>query len=118
VKNIFRKILLLGITILTIFLVVKWDLVRYGWQQARGQFHIMYEAKPLKFYLNDASFPDSLKAKIRLVKAATSFAHDELGFSSESQYQKMYNQNGKESMWVVTAASPYTLDSYEWKFPV
>jgi predicted aminopeptidase len=117
-KSVFRKISLLAITILIIFLIIKWDLVRYGWQQAKGQFSIMYNAEPLDEYLNNTSFADSLKAKIRLVKDVKSFAKSELGFSSEGQYQEMYDQKGKELMWVVTAAYPYKLENYEWKFPV
>jgi len=118
VKSIFRKIILLGLTVITIFIVLKWDLIRYGLQQANGQFSIMYNAEPLDSYLNETSYPDSLKAKINLVKEVKTFAKAQLGFSSESQYQKMYDQKGKELMWVVTAAYPYRLENYEWKFPV
>lgn len=117
-NSIFRKIILLGLTIITIFFVLKWDLIRYGWQQANGQFSIMYNAEPLDSYLQNPSYPDSLKAKIKLVKEVKTFAKAQLGFSSESQYQKMYDQKGKELMWVVTAAYPYRLENYEWKFPV
>jgi predicted aminopeptidase len=117
-KSIFRKILLIALTVITIFIVLKWDLIRYGWQQAKGQLAIMYHAEPLNSYLKNSSYPDSLKAKIELVKSVKSFANSELGFSSENQYEKMYNQEGKELMWVVTAAYPYSLENYEWKFPV
>lgn len=117
-KSVFRKIILLGLTIITVFIVLKWDLIRYGLQQAKGQFSIMYDAEPLDSYLENPSYPDSLKAKIKLVKKVKSFAKAELGFSSDSQYQKMYDQKGKELMWVVTAAYPYKLESYQWKFPV
>ncbi len=117
-KSVFRKILLLGITVITIFIVLKWDLVRYGLQQAKGQISIIYNAEPLDSYLDNSIYPDSLKSKIKLVKEVKSFANSELGFSSESQYQKIFDQEGKELMWVVTAAFPYRLESYEWKFPV
>jgi predicted aminopeptidase len=101
-----------------IFAILKWDLIRYGWQQAKGQLSIMHDAKPLDYYLNKSSYPDSLKKKIRLVESVKSFAQAELGFDSKDQYQKMYDQKGKELMWVVTAAHPYQLESYEWKFPI
>jgi predicted aminopeptidase len=117
-KSIFRKILLLCLTVITIFIVLKWDLIRYGWQQAKGQFSIMYNAQPLESYLKKPSYPDSLKKKIELVKSVKSFANSELGFSSKDQYEKMFDQQGKELMWVVTAAYPYKLENYEWKFPV
>ncbi|HET8861443.1 aminopeptidase [Marivirga sp.] len=117
-KSVFRKILLLFITVCTLFVVLKWDLIRYGWQQARGQIAIMYNAEPLAHFLENPSYPDSLKAKIKLVEKVKTFANAELGFSSESQYEKMFDQKGKELMWVVTAALPYSLESYKWNFPV
>ena len=117
-KSLFRKIILLTLIVITIFIVLKWDLIRYGWQQANGQWAIMYNAEPLDTFLESPAYPDSLKAKIELVKSVKSFANSELGFSSEDQYQKMYDQEGKELMWVVTAAYPYSLENFEWKFPV
>jgi predicted aminopeptidase len=117
-KSVFRKILLLALSVITVFIVLKWDLIRYGWQQAKGQLTIMYNAEPLNAYLRNPSYPDSLKTKMELVKSIKAFANSELGFSSEDQYEKMYDQEGKELMWVVTAAYPYRLESYEWKFPV
>lgn len=117
-KSVFYKILLIAITVISIFIVLKWELIRYGWQQAKGQLSIIYNAEPLESYLDNPLYPDSLKAKIKLVKEIKSFANTELGFSSESQYEKMFDQQGKDLMWVVTAAYPYDLESYEWKFPV
>ncbi len=117
-KSIFRKILLLIITIIMIFVLIKWDLIQYGWQQAKGQFSIMFHAEPLDYYLESPTYPDSLKQKIKLVDEVKKFAQSELGFDSEDQYIKMFDQHGKELMWVVTAAYPYQMESYEWKFPI
>lgn len=117
-KYIFRKIVLIAITIVMIFLVIKWDLIYYGLQQAKGQLSIMYNAQKLDSFLEDPVYPDSLKQKISLVKKVKLFASKELGFDSEDQYEKMFDQQGKELMWVVTAALPYQLESYEWKFPI
>ena len=117
-KSVFHKIILLGLTVITILIVLKWDLLRYGWQQAKGQFYIMYHAEPLDSFLENPAYPDSLKAKIIFINKIKSFAISELGFSSEGQYDNMYDQQGEELMWVVTAAYPYKLENYEWKFPV
>ena len=78
-NSIFRKIIILGLTVITIFIVLKWDLIRYGWQQANGQFSIMYNAEPLDSYLQNPSYPDSLKVKINLVKEVKAFAKTQLG---------------------------------------
>ncbi|WMN07231.1 aminopeptidase [Marivirga arenosa] len=117
-KSVFRKIILITFIIISIFLIWKWKLVVYGYHQAKGQLSIMYYAEPLDNYLTDKSYPDSLKSKIQLVKKVKEFAQNSLGFEANGQYEKMYDQKGKELMWVVTAALPYQLENYEWKFPV
>lgn len=117
-KNVFRKITILGISVLTIFAISKWELIRYGWQQAKGQFKIMYNAEAVENFLKSEQFPDSLKAKILLVQDVKAFAKNTLGFKPDGQYTKIFDQAGKESMWVVTAALPYQMKNYEWRFPI
>lgn len=110
-----RKTLLYAFAILCLF---NCNALWYGVQQGRGQMKIVWGAKNLDEYLNDESYPDSLKDKIRIVKEIRQFAFDSLGISYTKNYTKMYNQNGKPGMWVVTACEPYALKPYKWSFPL
>jgi predicted aminopeptidase len=110
-------LLVLGGLILVLSIVYR-DLVIYGFRQAKGQLTIVWKAKPVVVYLNDPAFPDSLKAKLRLVEEVRQFAIDSLGLKDTRNYKTLYDQKGKEIMWVVTACEPYQLKEKEWVFPV
>ncbi len=90
----------------------------YGIEQGVGQLKIVWKAKPLEYYLNDNTYPDSLKSKIRLIEEIKQFSVDSLGIYPSENYTKMYDQKGKPGMYVVTACEPYDLISYQWSFPI
>jgi predicted aminopeptidase len=110
---------LAGLLIIACVLVILYfELVVYGLRQAGGQLHIIWNAKPVEHYLNDPGFPDSLKVKLRLVEEVRQFAIDSLGLKDTRNYRTLYDQKGKELLWVVTASEPFQLKEKEWKFPV
>lgn len=94
------------------------ELVMYGLRQGKGQLHIIWNARPVEEFLADPDFPDSLKAKLELIDEVRRFAIDSLGLKDTENYRTMYDQKGKEVMWVVMAARPFKLEPYEWRFPV
>ena len=107
---------ILGVTV--ILSLVYWDLVSYGLRQGKGQLNIVWNAKPVDEFLNDPSFPDSLKAKLRLINEVRRYAVDSLGLKDTENYKTLYDQRGEEIMWVVTACEPFLLEAKEWDFPV
>jgi predicted aminopeptidase len=86
--------------------------------QAKGQLRVVMGARPIEEYLNDPAFPDSLKAKIRIIDEVKIFAVDELGLSESENYTSIYDQEGKEILWNVSAAEEFELKPYEWSFPI
>jgi predicted aminopeptidase len=117
-RRAFKWILRVLLGAIMILLVFYWDLLVYGVQQAHGQFHIIWNAKPVEEYLADPSFPDSLKARLQLIKEIRRFAIDSLGLKDTENYKTLYDQKGEEVMWVVLASEPYKLEPKEWKFPI
>jgi predicted aminopeptidase len=107
---------ILGVTV--ILSLVYWDLVSYGLRQGKGQLNIVWNAKPVDEFLNDPSFPDSLKAKLRLINEVRRYAVDSLGLKDTENYKTLFDQRGEEIMWVVTACEPFLLEAKEWDFPV
>lgn len=114
VKKIFIALLLLIIS----FLLINYELVIYGISQGIGQMEIVRNARPNGEVLNDPNFPDSLKTNLRLVDEIKSFAFDSLGINYSKNYSKVYDQHGKELMFVVTACEPFELKPKEWSFPL
>ncbi|MBX2967228.1 MAG: aminopeptidase [Cyclobacteriaceae bacterium] len=120
-KRFFRiviKIVVALLVVVGVLCVIYRDLVGYGLRQAKGQLTIVRKAKPVEEYLSDPAFPDSLKQKLLLIAEARQFAINSLGLNDTKNYTTMYDQQGKEIMWVVTASEPFQLKEKEWKFPV
>jgi predicted aminopeptidase len=116
-KNL-KRFLLLVMLVLGALVFVYWDLLVYGINQAKGQLTIIWNATPVEQVLEDSNFPDSLKSKLKLIAEARRYAVDSLGLKDTENYKTVYDQKGKELMWVVTACEPFSFTPKEWKFPV
>ena len=113
-----NKILKIFTFFFAVALLYNCNVIWYGIQQGRGQLKIVRNAKHLDEFLGDETYPDSLKYKIKLVKEIKQFAFDSLGINFTKNYSKMYNQEGKPGMYVVTACDAFALKSYQWKSPI
>ena len=117
VKILKRTFFLLGV-VLSVLAFVYWDLLIYGLGQAKGQLNIIWNAKPVDQILSDSTFPDSLKVKLQLIAEARRYAIDSLGLKDTENYKTIFDQKGKELMWVVTACEPFSFTPKEWEFPI
>lgn len=118
VFKIAGRILLGLLVLLAILVAFNWELVSYGYRQAKGQLHIVWNARPIDEFLQNPQFPDSLKDRLRFIQQVRRYAIDSLGLHDTDNYKTMYDQRGEEIMWVVTASEPYALKAREWTFPV
>ncbi|HEX6223895.1 MAG TPA: aminopeptidase [Chryseolinea sp.] len=118
VRKIFKRILLAALAVLVVLVLIYRDLIAYGLQQGYGQLNIIWNAKPVEHYLADPGFPDSLKARLELIKEIRKYAIDSLSLEDTENYKTLYDQKGEEVMWVVMASEPFALKAKEWKFPV
>jgi predicted aminopeptidase len=116
--KIIKRILLAIAAIVVILVIIYWELVTYGIRQGYGQLNIVWNARPVEEFMADPSFPDSLKARLTLIDEVRQYAIDSLGLKDTENYKTLYDQKGKEVMWVVLAAEPFRLQPKEWKFPV
>ena len=113
-----RKFFLAALALLLILILWQWSLVSYGVQQGWGQARIIWRAKPVESIMKDPDFPDSLKARLKLIGEIRRYAIDSLGLHDTENYQTVYDQKGKEIMWVVMACEPFALKARMWNFPV
>jgi predicted aminopeptidase len=117
-RKILKRILAgLGL-IIVVLLVIYGDLVLYGLRQGYGQLNIIWNARPVEEFMQDPNFPDSLKARLRLIDEVRRYAVDSLGLKDTENYKTLYDQKGKEVMWVVLASEAFKLAPKEWTFPV
>jgi predicted aminopeptidase len=113
-----RKILLAALVVVVTMAFIYRDLLGYGIRQGVGQLHIIWNARSISEVLADEQFPDSLKKKLVLVNVVKRFAIDSLGLKDTRNYSTVFDQRGKEVMWVVTACEPFRLVEKQWEFPV
>lgn len=117
-SKLFKRVLV-GLAITVVVLIIfYWDLVSYGVRQGYGQFKIIWNAEPVEEFLADPNFPDSLKARLNLIAEVRKYAIDSLDLKDTENYKTMYDQKGKEVMWVVMASERFRLKEKEWVFPV
>src|SRR5688572_1279303 len=117
-NKILKRISLALLAVIIVLVIAYWNLIGYGLRQANGQLHIVWNSKPVEEFLSDSTFPDSLKARIRLIEQIRKFAIDSLALKDTKNYKTLYDQKGEEVMWVVTASEPFKLKPKEWSFPV
>ncbi len=118
VLKFIRLTLLISLTAIVVWAFLNRSLVRYGWSQLKGQVEIVWNAKPLETVLNDANFPDSLKAKIRFIDIIANYAQDSLGLKRSKNYKTLFDEKGKAILWTITACDKYNFKPYQWKFPI
>lgn len=112
--------LLLVLVLLAGILVVIWyhSLIGYAIEQGVGQFRIVWNARPAEEMLQDPTFPDSLKAKLKWIEEVRAYGIDSLGLKDTKNYKSVYDQKGQEILWVVTACERFQLKPKLWEFPV
>jgi predicted aminopeptidase len=115
--NIKRKILFFSIALLLFSAIRYRELIRYGINQLRGQLSIVMNAREIDEVLKDQSIPDSIKYKLNLIQEIKKFAVDSLGIKESKNYSTYYDQQGKPSIWVITASEPFAMRPFEWNFP-
>ncbi|MEP2025891.1 MAG: aminopeptidase [Reichenbachiella sp.] len=113
-----KNLKFLLISFLIIGAILKHEMISYLYMQGKGQFEVLWKAKPIEDLLNDDSVSEELKIKILLIEEIKSFAKVELSLDSDGLYTTLYGQQGKDILWNLTACEPYALKSVEWTFPI
>lgn len=116
--NRFFSLLRLLLVGLAIYLLANLPSVIYGLQQAYGQVKIMYQTQAVSDLLAAPTYPDSLKSKIRFIEEVKKFTVSELGLDPSGSYERLFEQDGKPILWVLTASKPFSLEAKIWHYPI
>jgi predicted aminopeptidase len=115
---VFRRILIAILVLICLLAIWHAELLLYAIRQGVGQMSLIWLARPVEEVLEQSDVPDSVKQKLYLVAEVRRFAIDSLGLNDTRNYRKLYDQKGKEVLWVVTACRPYEMQEKRWDFPV
>lgn len=113
-----RKIIGVVLLVFLILSIWQYELVHYGLVQARGQLSIVANTRSVEKVLQDPNVPDSIKDKLIFIQEVRQYAFDSLGINYSNNYTTFYDQKGKPSLWIVTAAEAFELKAREWRFPL
>ncbi|HES59672.1 MAG TPA: aminopeptidase, partial [Caldithrix sp.] len=99
--NLIKKIFIITFLLLISLIISNCNLIFYGIEQGAGQIKILTNAKPIKKFMQDSLYPDSLKQKLILVEQIKKYTIDSLGLNPSKNYNTLYDQKGKDILWVV-----------------
>lgn len=117
-RRVFKKGFIVVVGLIVCWVWLERDLVSYLMMQGKGQLEVLWRARDIEEILQDRSIDPEIKEKIRLVDDIKVFAHANLGLESTGLYIKMYDQQGEDILWNLSACEPYQLRSVEWSFPI
>jgi predicted aminopeptidase len=115
---VIKKILLGLLGVVIVLGIWQRDVLTYAFLQAKGQIGILMQVQEVDDVLADKAFPDSLKARIRLIQEIKKFGVDSLGLTPSDNYTTFYNQHGRPLIWLITASERYKIEPYQWHFPI
>lgn len=113
-----KKILLFVLLILVCLIAYHYDHVKYGLQQAKGQYLIITESVPIDELFKDDNVPDSIKSRLRYIQAIKKFTVDSLRLNATDNYETFYDQKGKAVLWMLTASPEFEIKAHQWSFPI
>ena len=113
-----KKIALSILVLLLIICIWQYALVHYALVQLAGQLSLIYHTQPIEEVINDKNFPKEKKEKLLLIADIKQFAVNQLGFNSNENYTTYYDQQNQPLMYVVSACPKYSMQEYEWQFPI
>ena len=113
-----KKIFVGLLVVLLFFCAWNYSLLYYAFAQLNGQLTIVFESKPIDEVINDKNIPKETKDKLLLIADIKKFAVEELGYSESDNYTTFYDQHNCPLMYVVSACPEFSMEEYEWQFPI
>jgi len=113
-----KKVALSILSLLLVICIWQYALLHYALVQLIGQLSLIYHTQPIEEVIKDKNFPKEQKEKLLLIADIKQFAVNELGFNSNENYTTFYEQHNQPLMYVVSACPKYSMQEYEWHFPI
>ena len=113
--KLFAKLLFFAVLLIGIW---NYKLLNYFFSQAKGQIKVSWNAENIDEIIERLPASDSLSLQLKLVLEIKKFAEDSLGLKKSDNYLHYYDQKGHTLMWMLMAAEPFEMKSYEWNYPL
>ena len=90
----------------------------YYVNQAKGQFDIILNSRPIEEVYADPGLPEIRARKLDLVLASRRFAEERLGLKPSRNYTTYFDTGRRAVTYVVSACRPDAFVPYTWWFPI
>ena len=112
-----KKYVLLAFVLFVVAgLVYYSSLISYGLKQLQGQLKLINSAVSIDEALHANQLSQQEKDKVLLIQGVRLWADTTLGLHVGDNYTSYVRQDSSSTMWVVTAAYPFELRSYQWSY--
>lgn len=103
-----------------VFITCAWNYETsiYIYYQAKGQMGILFNRQSISEYKNSGHLTELEQRNILLTEEIKKYSVDSLGYLPTENFTEIYDQKNAPILWVITASKPYSLEAYEWSFPV
>jgi predicted aminopeptidase len=110
----------LNTILLIIFCTMAWQhrVVIYLLRQGKGQLHVLMNAMPVEKFLAQEKVTQRQRENLALIPLIKKYSVDSLAYEPTSNFESVYDENGEPSLWVLTAARPYSLEPVTWRYPL
>lgn len=90
----------------------------YWLEQTQGQFKVLYDSISVEEALNDVSLSDQSKRNLQLLPKLKAYANDSLGLNILDNYNRVYLQYNRPTLWSLSASESYKLQAFQWSYPI
>ncbi|MFO0358121.1 MAG: aminopeptidase [Sphingobacteriaceae bacterium] len=108
----------LGLWLLFMVAAYNYELCIYLSKQGIGQINVLLKAQSFEDFTAANSLNTQGKKNIELINAIKKYSVDSLGYKPTNNFNKIYDQQHKPILWVITASEKYRLVPFEWDFPM
>lgn len=102
----------------SLFALYYYDMAVYLLHQARGQVAVLKATESLESYAQRHALSETEKQNLELIGQVKRYSVDSLGYEPTDNYTRIFDQQDRSTLWVITASKPYAFEAYYWWFPL
>lgn len=107
----------LWVALAALLLVPGCSTIRYYAQATQGQMSMLWKARPVQAWIDDAGIPEDLRRRLGHLRQIRDFASTELGLPDNGSYRRYASLGRSFAVWNVVATPEFSTRPREWCFP-
>lgn len=100
------------------WLAFNYKLSIYLLLQAKGQCTVVLGAQNIQSFINSTKLSAHELANAELIEKIKKYSVDSLAYNPTNNFSSVYDNKHQAVLWVITASEKYSLNAYEWEFPL